>query len=303
MSASPTAPSPSACLDCGAPLVDRAVAGEAVSECTACGSLRLSRSALNQLRGRSPEEHRLLAASPADPPSHTPPKLGAIRKCPVCQSTVLSHPFGGGNVRVESCESCELVFLQRTRLAAIVKEAREGIQMSDEARATLQHHRLLAAGNRFSAAEFGIGTAILVSALVFFRIVLRTGFATPFIAVGAVVATVLLVYLQAKWRAQRASAAETMDRVAAEELARMREKESAELRALPPKAATPSLPAPAKDSPSRPSDPSKSPARSASTPGARTPSSRSGRSLPCPVCRAPLPAGTTYCKACDSDFG
>lgn len=295
MSASPTAPSSatsrSTCLDCGAPLVDRAVAGEALSECTACGSLRLSRSALNQLRGRSPEAHPLLAASPADPPSHTPPRLGAIRKCPVCQSTVLSHPFGGGNVRVESCESCELVFLRRTRLAAIVKEAREGIQMSDEARATLQHHRLLAAGNRFSAAEFGIGTAILVSALVFFRIVLRTGFATSFIAVGAVIATVLLIYLQAKWRAQRASAAETMERVAAEELARLREKEAAESRDLPPRAATRALPAPAKDSPSRLSDP------------AKTPSSRAGRSLPCPVCRAPLPAGTTHCKACDSDFG
>lgn len=289
MTTSTTARSPNACLDCGAPLVERQVAGEPLSECTACGSLRLARSSLNRLRGRSPDAHPLLAASPLDPPSDTPPALGRIRKCPVCAATVFTHPFGGGNVKVETCEPCEIVFLKKRRLAAIVKEAREGIQMSDDARATLQHTRLLAAGNRFSAAEFGIGTAFLVVLLVFFRIVVRTGFNSVAMVVGAVIAGGLLFYLQVKWRSQRSDAAEKMERIAAEELARLRAKEALERGALPPKAATLPPSSGPKDSPARVSNPVKS--------------ASGGRTFPCPVCRAPLPPGSTSCSACDSDFG
>lgn len=284
MSASSTAPSPDACLDCGAPPVERRVEGERVLECTACGSLRVDRDALNRLRGASPDAHPLLAGSPDDPPANAPSKA-TVRRCPVCRGTLVTHPFGGGNVRVESCEACEVVFLRKGRLAAIVKETRDGIQMSADARAVLHQHRMMAAGSHFSRAEFGLSTAGLVALVLFLRIVVRTGFSMTAAIAGGAIAIGVLVVRQVHYRAVRAQAAEKMDRLAAEELARLDEK-------APPDAHAPEVRALAEGD---------SGARRASA--AKSVVSRDTRSRACPMCRAPLPGGSTHCKACDSDFG
>lgn len=271
MSASAKAPSPDACLDCGARTASDTLARETIVTCTACGSLRIEREVLGRLRRAPPAMDPRLMESPPDRPD---PKPGQIRKCPVCKGPLLMHPFGGGNVRVESCEECELVYLPRGRLSAIVKEAREGIEMSDAARDALAHQRLLAAGKSFSAAEFGMSTAALVALLLFFRIVVRTGFSTTAIAAGAVIAVGLLVYLQWKWRRQRAEAADRMDRLAEEELRRHSLKGSDGSgggdKPVPVRLSVREKPA-----------------------ALRT----------CPVCRAALPPNSTHCTACDSDFG
>ncbi len=207
------------------------------------------------------------------------PRSGLPRRCPVCQSRLNKHAFGGGNVHVESCESCELVLLGRPAIAAIVKEARDGIQMSDEAHAALHHQRMLGAGNQLLAAELGLGTVVLVAVLVFLRIVLRVGFSTGVLAAAAIIALGVALHLYRKWSARKAEATAKMERLAAAELFRQEQKTR--------QAASP---APAADSP----------------PPLIPPSPRltgAGKPRRCPVCRASLPAATTHCTTCDSDFG
>lgn len=280
-----------ACIECGATLAERRIAGEPLAECPSCGALRVSREALNRLRTMPPSAHALLAETAPRPPD----AKARIKRCPTCQGSLLSHTFGGGNVRVDTCEACDVVHLGRSGLAAIVKEAHQGIEMSDEAQAVLHEQRMLAAGNRFTAAEIGLSTVLLTALVAFFRIVLRVGFTVWTIAAAGVIALGVLVFLQWKWRRQKREAAEKMDRLAAAELFRLEQKEREEAR----REAAPRAPIT-----HEPSASSRAPRDSAPVPSndARA-AARSSRPRLCPVCRAKLPAGTTHCASCDSDFG
>lgn len=286
MTAPVTTTAPIACIDCSALPAPRPVAGESLSECPSCGGVRVSRPVLNRLRGMSPAAHPLLAAPP--PGDGAASKMARIRRCPACQTTVLSHTFGGGNVRVESCEACDLVFLEKGRLAAIVKESRDGIEMSDDAKAVLHHERMMAAGRRFTAADFGVGTAALTALIVFFRIAVRTAFSTAAIGAAGLVAVGFLVYHRRRWGRQRTEEAARMERLEQAELFRLEQVEREKVRREA--AASDGRPATVVDSRPTPVIESR-------------PAARSSKPRPCPVCKAKLPEGTTHCAACDSDFG
>lgn len=269
------------CPEHGEPLADRRLLEHAYQECKLCGIAVIPRATLNHLRDKASQLPEALLGAAGGSPSAgagASSRGGLPRRCPVCQSRLNKHAFGGGNVRVESCEACELVLLGRSDIAAIVKEARDGIQMSDEAHAVLHHQRMLGAGNQLLAAELGLGTVVLVAVLVFLRIVLRVGFSTGVLAAAAIIALGVALHLYRKWSTRKAEATAKMERLAAAELFRHEQK-----------AREAASPAPAADSP--PPNPI-----SPRLTGA-------GKPRRCPVCRASLPAATTHCTTCDSDFG
>lgn len=274
------APSSTVCPEHGEPLADRRLLEHGYQECKLCGLALIPRATLNHLRDKASLLPDVLLGASAGAGVHPSPSRGGLpRRCPVCQSRLNRHTFGGGNVRVESCEDCELVLLGRADIAAIVKEARDGIQMSDDAHAVLHHQRMLGAGNQLLAAELGLGTVVLVAVLVFLRIVLRVGFSTGILAAAAIIALGVALHLYRKWSRRKAEATAKMERLAAAEIFRQEQK-----------AREAASPAPAADSQPRPV--SSSPA---------TP--RPGKPRRCPVCRASMPAATTHCTTCDSDFG
>lgn len=270
--------SPSVCIECGTATDERDVEGEAVRECPSCGSLRLSRPALNRLRTLPPSTNVLLAPGP-EPTSKSERAPLVIHRCPVCRASVMTHKFGGGNVKVETCEPCDLVFLRRHALGEIVKEAHHGIEMSDDAKATLHEHRMLAAGEKLTAAELGLGTLGLGVLVLGLRIVGRVGISTATL-VGAVVVSIgVFFYYRSKWQRQKAEAEQKMERLAAAEMFRLEQKERDLARSQDGEVVV--------------AAPSAAP-RSAA---------RSSKPRACPMCGAKLPERTTHCTACDSDFG
>ena len=276
-------PSPILCPEHGRPLAAREVLEHRYQECGLCKFSVIARPVLNRLRDMALQLPDALWSPSASPSSAGAALRGSLpRRCPACQARLDAHTFGGGNVRVETCEPCDLVFLSRAELAALLKEARDGIQMSDQARAVLHHQRMLAAGDSYLAAELGLGTVVLVAVLAFLRIVLRVGFSTGIVVAAGIIAAGVGVHLYLKWSRQRAEAAAKMDRLAAAEVFRQEQKAR--------QALSPAPPAPPADTDARP---------------ALAPAATSSMAKPrrCPVCRAQLPAGTTHCASCDSDFG
>jgi hypothetical protein len=253
------------------------VAGEVFFECSSCGAVRVLRAALHRLRQRAsvadPSVDELAAAAPA---ARAAPPTSRPKRCVVCRSPLLSHAFGGGNIRVDACERCELVYLRGHDLGAVLREARDGIQMSEEARVALVQERLLSSGGRLSAAELGLSTGALVAVILFLRIVVRTGFSTSAIVLGGVIALGLLVHRRRRFQRQRTAELGRMERLAAAEVFRLEQKERAKGQREP-----------------------------TSAPGAAGPRSplRSSRPRPCPVCNTTLPPGSSHCAHCDSDFG
>lgn len=243
------------CIECGAAPAERSAGGEVLFECGACGAVRVSRGALQRLRERARFEGALVDGWAGPSRGGAPARGLRQKRCPACQGRLLAHAFGGGNVRVESCEACDLVFLGRSQLAAVLREARDGIEMSDDARAFLHQERMLAADRRLSAAEWGLSTGGLVALLLFLRIVVRTGFSTAAAAGAGVIALGIFLHRRRAWQRQRAEAAARMDRLVAGEIHRLD--------------------------------------RAGAAP----------RPHLCPVCKSSLPAGTTHCARCDSDFG
>lgn len=271
---------PRPCIECGAAPGERRVAGEALFECRSCGSVRVPRPALNRLRSLSSSSDAAIADLLSGPPGErSAPRGLRQRRCPACKGPLLSHAFAGGNVRVESCEACDLVYLRRPELAALLKEARDGIEMSEEARATLVQERMLAAGNRLSAAELGLSTGVLVAVVMFLRIVVRVGFSMSVVAAAAAIVLGMFVLRRRRLRRQRSEELARMERLAAAEVFRLEQKERT------------------------------APRRGEGAPSIRTRSesipkpAASSKPRLCPVCTAKLPAGTTHCAQCDSDFG
>jgi Zn-finger nucleic acid-binding protein len=275
-----TTTAPIACLECGAAPVERRVAGEAFFECPSCGSVRVLRAALHRLREMASTAHPSIAELlPGAPRERAAPRALRQKRCPVCQAPLSSHAFGGGNVRVESCESCELVYLRRADLAAVLFESRDGIEMSEDARAALLQERMIGAGNRLSAAELSLSTGALVALLLFLRIVVRVGFSTSLVAAAAAIALGTLVYRRQKWRKKRSEEIAKMERLAAAEVFRLEQRDQRGAR----RAGEAAMAAVRSESILKPAS--------------------SSRPRPCPVCNAKLPAGTSHCARCDSDFG
>ena len=183
---------------------------------------------------------------------------------------MLSHAFGGGNARAQSCEGCDRSFFEAGELGRVLEEMRSGIKMSEETRTLLHGHRVLSAWDRVGRAEVAMIAAIGVGLVTFIVLTRRGGTSLPI--AGAIA---LGLYIFHRWRAERLRVAATqqLDELVRDEAAR---------------------------------DEAKAQAAAPSGPWAPPGAARKVQSKPtraCPFCAAPLAAGTTHCDACDSDFG
>jgi len=105
------------CPLCALPLVDALIDGEAVAYCGRCrGFLTLIPkfgSIVEKRRSRhTPNEEQ--------PAPFDPAELRRVLKCPKCRLRMEAHPyFGGGNAVVDTCERCQLIWLDAGELAVI----------------------------------------------------------------------------------------------------------------------------------------------------------------------------------------
>lgn len=219
----------------------------------------MRRSAVVRLRDLNPTAHPWLGDRAV-----TPAAAVELRACPACGARLQSYAFGGGNTRVDACDACEHVFLDRGELAAIVREARDGIAMSEDARQQLHVQRVVTTWQRFSNAELAFALVAVAAVSVVAHLTLELERDLSAIGTIAVAAVGLFLF----WRHQRNALREKNE--ASERLARLMDAEHHRL-----------------DGRSR---------RSSSKPSW-------SRAETCPFCKAPRSASSTHCATCDSDFG
>jgi len=106
------------CPGCGSNLSDGLMEAQPLLYCTQCHGILLSMEKFMPLV----EHLRALRDRPAAfVPS--PDRSGGPRDlhCPLCDGQMDGHPYGGpGNVNIETCEKCSVVWLDRGELRRIV---------------------------------------------------------------------------------------------------------------------------------------------------------------------------------------
>jgi Zn-finger nucleic acid-binding protein len=111
-------PTSKKCPVCQAALSDGLIEGRAVLYCTQCRGMLIAMDTFPSLiddlrshRERSPELAQ--RRDEADSARHL--------HCPQCSSEMDGHPYGGpGNVNIDSCETCSVIWLDRHELRKIV---------------------------------------------------------------------------------------------------------------------------------------------------------------------------------------
>lgn len=110
---------PRSCAVCRNPMA-RALLDEVheVEYCENCRGVLLPRSHFAEIVQR----RRAWATSPPVPPEPLNPReLQRVVRCPACARQMATHPYyGPGNVVLESCEACDLVWLDHGELRQIV---------------------------------------------------------------------------------------------------------------------------------------------------------------------------------------
>jgi Zn-finger nucleic acid-binding protein len=105
-----------ACPVCSLPLVRASIAKIPVLFCTQCRGILLPMPVLQPIL----EE---LRTAPENAAVQTPPDRGDIKRvlrCPQCNRRMDTHFYAGpGNVIVDSCDSCDLLWLDRGELTRI----------------------------------------------------------------------------------------------------------------------------------------------------------------------------------------
>ena len=106
------------CGVCSKPLVTAALdSGEAVQYCESCRGVLLSRAHFAAFVDRQ----RAWATTPPVVP--TPLDRQALKRslrCPTCQTAMSTHPYyGPGNVIIDTCETCDLLWLDFGELQQI----------------------------------------------------------------------------------------------------------------------------------------------------------------------------------------
>lgn len=106
------------CPACQALLWDGSIQGKAVQYCTKCRGLLVS------IDNFLPLIEFLRALSrPTGSDIQPRDNSDADRKfeCPMCAKTMTGHPYGGpGNVNIDTCEACSVIWLDRNELQRIV---------------------------------------------------------------------------------------------------------------------------------------------------------------------------------------
>lgn len=105
-----------ACPLCSLPLVKATIGKIRVSFCTQCHGLLVTMSVL-------PNLIEILHSEEAKPAVQTPGDRGELKRaltCPQCRQRMETHFYSGpGNVIVESCGTCWLIWLDRGELTRI----------------------------------------------------------------------------------------------------------------------------------------------------------------------------------------
>jgi Zn-finger nucleic acid-binding protein len=110
-------PSAHNCPVCDAALADASIESHEMLYCTRCHGMLLDMERfmplLDVLR-----EHRYWSRSCSSPRDRD---AARILHCPLCKQDMDVHPYGGGgNVAVDSCEACGVLWLDRGELSRIV---------------------------------------------------------------------------------------------------------------------------------------------------------------------------------------
>jgi hypothetical protein len=197
---------------------------------------------------------------------------------------MLSFAFGGGRTHAESCHKCEGIFFDRGELGRVLEEQRSGIALNEDNRQVLHRHKLMLAWDRLDRAHAAIVLAVIAGPYTFVKLVGRHGWGLAS-AAGFAYLLFLVLWIRARRLRTRAER-HTKDLIDGEQ-----RRIEAKTRGEAP--AGPWAPVPKTGESASGGTPASGPSRSS---GAK-------RGRPCPFCAAPLPAGTTHCDACDSDFG
>lgn len=113
------AANPLSCAVCRSPLTKALIDEEHVVEyCEKCRGLLLQRAYFAEVVTR----RRAWATSPVVQPEPLDPReLERRVKCPACSQRMVTHPYyGPGNVVVETCDACDLIWLDYGELQRIV---------------------------------------------------------------------------------------------------------------------------------------------------------------------------------------
>ena len=112
-------PSSLVCPVCTVPLVKAALADQAVSHCKQCRGLLIS---MHIFAGLVEELRSRRAGGPHIQP---PPNRAAFERrlnCPQCHARMDTHPYDGpGNVVIDSCSACYLIWLDSGEILRIVR--------------------------------------------------------------------------------------------------------------------------------------------------------------------------------------
>jgi Zn-finger nucleic acid-binding protein len=113
-----SAESTNVCPACQALLSDGTIQGKAVLYCTKCRGLLISIDRFLPL-----VEFLRALSQPTGSDVQPRDNSDADRKleCPMCGNTMIGHPYGGpGNVNIDTCEACSVIWLDRSELQRIV---------------------------------------------------------------------------------------------------------------------------------------------------------------------------------------
>jgi Zn-finger nucleic acid-binding protein len=105
------------CPLCVIPLADASIESHQMLYCTRCHGMLLDMEKFLPLV-EVLREHRYWSRS-----SQAPRGLDAGRalRCPLCKHEMDNHPYGGGgNINVDSCEPCSVLWLDRGELSRVV---------------------------------------------------------------------------------------------------------------------------------------------------------------------------------------
>jgi Zn-finger nucleic acid-binding protein len=106
------------CPTCQTLLSDATIQNRAVLYCTKCQGLLVALDKflplVEFLRAlHRPTEASLAPRDNSDADRHL--------QCPLCNKTMIGHPYGGpGNVNIDTCERCSLIWLDRKEIERIV---------------------------------------------------------------------------------------------------------------------------------------------------------------------------------------
>jgi len=118
------------CPICNIPLKNAAIAKERIDYCTGCHGMLIPMTTFQSLVDELP--HAEAAAGTLVPPQADKDDLRRKIGCPRCHQPMDAHFYAGpGNVIIDSCETCSLIWLDRGELMRIAR-ASDGTLLDPE---------------------------------------------------------------------------------------------------------------------------------------------------------------------------